>query len=83
MEQSHDQLSLQHDQQIHQSEKEKRTYQRTRNQIHHGQTHHRANLIHQMIATTINPKERNVILKKALETQAGLGRLTVERLWLA
>ena len=36
----HDQQSLQHDQRIHQSKKEKRTYQQTRIQTHHFQTHH-------------------------------------------
>ena len=78
----HDQRSRQHDQRIIQSEKEKRTYQRTQSQTHHCQTHHRYNLIHWMteiaanleeytnmiwlmIASTANPKARNVIKTKS------------------
>ena len=54
----HDLWIRQHDQRILQSEKEKRTYQRTQSQTHHIQTHHRSNLIRWMteIATNLEAK---------------------------
>ena len=60
----HDQQSHQHDQKNIQSEKEKCTYQRTHCQTHHCQTRQQANLIHQMIEITANPKARNALKRK-------------------
>ena len=53
-----------HNQRILQHGQEKRTCHRTWSHTHHRQTHCRANLIRRMIKITVNPKQRNTILRK-------------------
>ena len=78
----HDQRSLQYDQWVHQNEKEKRMYQRTRSQTHHCQTHHQKNLILLMIQVTVNQTKIKAMRRKSVGTQeTGLVRLSVEWFW--
>ena len=55
-----------HDQHNFQSKIEKYTYQGTRNQIHNCQTHHRRNIICQMIAVLVNQRRINAIRRKII-----------------
>ena len=53
----------------YQSKLEKLTYQGTRIQTHHRQTHHQTNLIHRRIAIPVNQLKRTQQEEKLSETQ--------------
>ena len=75
----HDQSNPQHKQRINQSKKEKRMYHRTQSQTYHFQTHHRTNLIRQMIPVTANQTKINAIQRKSVGNTGNRSRQTHRR----
>ena len=65
-----------------QSKKGKCTYQRTRIQTHHRQTHHRVNLICRLIAITESQIVRNLIKRKSVRKTRNRTRQTHRRVIL-
>ena len=51
-------------------------YQRTQSQTYHFKTHHQENMICQIIAIVVNPKERNAIQRKSAGNRRNRTRQT-------